>query len=243
MKIQRPAVSSLSCSDGRPLSVLKGHKLQIQDTQILLDGRILSWSDDGTLRLWSNDGVPLTVLEGHAGWVMGAQILADGRILSWAKDRALRLWDGRSGRCHAILEGHTAPVVCAQALTDGRILSWSWDNTLRLWDNDGRMIETIQIKKLFSAPKEIWQTFLENELTSSISGIYGLANTVYLGVESSGAPNCIQWHGKSDCTARHLFDDGRSFITQGNGQVCQLKVYVGNEVVVDMRKLAPSFFV
>ena len=33
----------------------------------LEDGRLLSWSDDATLRLWGADGAPGPALEGHEG--------------------------------------------------------------------------------------------------------------------------------------------------------------------------------
>ncbi|MCI4665504.1 MAG: hypothetical protein MRY74_12350, partial [Neomegalonema sp.] len=59
---------------------------------ILADGRILSWSFDKTLRLWSAKGAEIAVLEGHRGDVLGAEILADGRILSWSNDDTLRIW-------------------------------------------------------------------------------------------------------------------------------------------------------
>jgi WD40 repeat protein len=60
--------------------------------------RLLSWSWDGTLRLWDvQSGACLHELKGHSDWVRGALALADDRILSWSEDRTLRLWDGQSG--------------------------------------------------------------------------------------------------------------------------------------------------
>jgi WD40 repeat protein len=65
---------------------------------VLADGRILSWSDDGTLRLWERStGALLVTLEGHSRPVRGATVLPDGRILSWSQDRTLRLWEGSTG--------------------------------------------------------------------------------------------------------------------------------------------------
>jgi WD40 repeat protein len=103
--------------------------------QALSDGRLLSWSDDGTLQLWDGrSGACLVVLEGHDWLVRGVQELSDGRLLSWSNDKSLRLWDGQSGACLAVLEGHSDRVRGVQALSDGRLLSWSLDKTLRLWD-------------------------------------------------------------------------------------------------------------
>ena len=67
----------------------------------LRDGRLLSWSKDSTLRLWTADGQSLRVFEGHTGGVTGAVELGNGRLLCWSwDDRTLRLWtaDGQSLR-------------------------------------------------------------------------------------------------------------------------------------------------
>ena len=78
---------------GTPLNTIKGHKNWVNGAAILDDGRILSWSDDTTLRLWDSNGAPLTTIKGHEEAVLGAAILDDGRILSWSSDSTLRLWD------------------------------------------------------------------------------------------------------------------------------------------------------
>jgi WD40 repeat protein len=102
---------------------------------VLPDGRILSWADDKTLRIWdAQSGACLITLEGHTDPVNGATVLPDGRILSWADDKTLRIWDAQSGACLTALEGHTSPVWGATVLPDGRILSWAHDATLRIWD-------------------------------------------------------------------------------------------------------------
>ena len=117
------------------LAVLEGHTERVNGAQVLPNGRILSWSNDNTLRLWDGEsGAALAVLEGHTDWINGAQVLPDGRILSWSHDNTLRLWDGASGAALAVLEGHTKRVNGAKVLPNGRILSSSADNTLRLWD-------------------------------------------------------------------------------------------------------------
>jgi WD40 repeat protein len=117
------------------LAVLEGHTHAVNGAEVLADGRLVSWSWDGTLRLWDGQsGACLMVLEGHTRGVKGVQALSDGRLLSWSNDGTLRLWDGQSGACLAVLEGHTFQVEGVQVLADGRLLSWSNDKTPRLWD-------------------------------------------------------------------------------------------------------------
>jgi WD40 repeat protein len=132
---------------GEVLRCLFGHQELVNGALSLPDGRILTWSDDKTLRLWvefdhddENFGYfdDVAVLEGHTREVRGAQLLADGRILSWSDDKTLRLWDGQTGKALAVLEGHTNGVSGALHLSDGRILSWcpGFDYCLRMWNGE-----------------------------------------------------------------------------------------------------------
>ena len=119
------------------LRELKGHGGPVLGATALGDGRLLSWSDDGTLRLWTSNGTELPELAGHGNAVRGGTVLSDGRLLSWSADGTLRLW-GSNGEAIARLVGHRRSVTGATVLKDGRLLSWSDDETLRLWTSDGR---------------------------------------------------------------------------------------------------------
>ena len=65
--------------------------------------RILSWSDDNTLRLWdAATGKQIGPAMTHGDRVNGATFdKEERRILSWSRDKTLRLWtrDGRADRC------------------------------------------------------------------------------------------------------------------------------------------------
>ena len=124
------------------LAVLEGHSAGINGAQMLSDGRILSWSDDGTLRLWDiNSGYPITILEGHTGRIKGVQVLSDGRILSWSRDNTLRLWNG-NGQLLAVLTKYFN-VDGVLILSDDRILSWG-GSFLRLRDsNSGKLLAVL----------------------------------------------------------------------------------------------------
>ena len=128
------------------LRVLEGHTWQVDGALALPDGRLLSWSQDNTLRLWDGaTAAALGTLVGHTRSVRGALALPDGRLLSWSWDHTLRLWDGATGVVLGTLVGHTKGVTGARALPDGRLLSWSGDKTLRLWDGaTGAAIATLE---------------------------------------------------------------------------------------------------
>jgi WD40 repeat protein len=117
------------------LFVLEGHTGGVNGAIELQDGRVLSWSDDSTLRIWNLVSSKCdAVLEGHTDSVKGAIELRDRRVLSWSWDETLRIWNSMSGQCVAVLEGHTGGVNGAIELQDGRVLSWSDDSTLRIWN-------------------------------------------------------------------------------------------------------------
>ena len=104
------------------------------------DGRrIVSGSNDNTLRLWdAASGKPIgPPLQGHTDVVRSVAFSPDGRrIVSGSDDNTLRLWDAATGRpIGPPLRAPTSGVISVAFSPDGRrIVSGSWDNTLRLWD-------------------------------------------------------------------------------------------------------------
>jgi WD40 repeat protein len=103
------------------------------------DGRrIVSGSDDNTLRVWDADsGQLIGALAGHTDKVTSVAFSPDGHlIVSGGWDNSVRLWDARTGQpIGAPLTGHTDKVVSVAFSPDGRrIVSGSADGTLRLWD-------------------------------------------------------------------------------------------------------------
>ena len=87
----------------------RAHRPQdsVHGALLLPDGRVLSWSDDGTLRVWDVATGEGRALTGHDGLGHGALLLPDGRVLSWSADRTLRVWDVATGEGRA-LTGHDA---------------------------------------------------------------------------------------------------------------------------------------
>ena len=79
--------------------------------------RILSWSDDSTLRLWDvATGQQIGPAMKHDGPVNGALLTKDEtRILSWSDDHTLRLWDVATGQQIGPAMKHDGTVMGARA--------------------------------------------------------------------------------------------------------------------------------
>ena len=115
---------------------LAGHTGPVNAVVITADGkRIVSASEDGTLRAWN----PVT---GRTRSLMicrapvRALAIADGGFLvSGAADGTLRVWEPVSGYLKHVLPGHTAPVTALAAPGVERlVVSTAADGTLRVWN-------------------------------------------------------------------------------------------------------------
>ena len=120
---------------------LTGHTDRVAGIGVLPDGRVLSGSDDTTIKVWDlekPDGEQCThTLTGHTSWVRCIGVLPDGRVLSGSDDRTIKVWDLEKPdgeQCTHTLTGHTALVRCIGVLPDGRVLSGSYDTTIKVWD-------------------------------------------------------------------------------------------------------------
>nr|VFJ54228.1 MAG: WD40 repeat [Candidatus Kentron sp. FW] len=84
---------------GKTLQILRGHTDDIYAVAFSPDGaRLVTGSDDHTLRLWDGDGNPIKVLTGHTDDVMAAAFTPDGKyLLSGGYDKSIRLWDAGTG--------------------------------------------------------------------------------------------------------------------------------------------------
>jgi hypothetical protein len=94
-------------------------------------GRVLTWSDDRTLRIWQvRERRVVAVLAGHTGAVTGAARGDDGTIVSWGSDRTARRWRA-DGTLDATFE-HPARVARAAWLPGGGVATLA-DDGVRAW--------------------------------------------------------------------------------------------------------------
>lgn len=121
------------CGPIRPSKILKGHDDHVITCLQFSGSRVVSGSDDGTLKVWSaTTGKCLRTLVGHTGGVWSSQ-LSGNIIVSGSTDRTLKVWNADTGYCIHTLYGHTSTVRCMD-MKDGKVVSGSRDGTLRVWD-------------------------------------------------------------------------------------------------------------
>jgi WD40 repeat protein len=96
--------------------------------------RVLSWSQDGTVRVWDIAANRALAEHKHAWMVLGASWDREGkRVLSWGEHGTVRVWDIAANRALAEHEHHW--VLGASWDREGkRVLSWSADGTVRILD-------------------------------------------------------------------------------------------------------------
>ena len=115
--------------------VLRGHTAPLTGLRFTPDGqRMVTGSEDGTVRVWHLGTGTGTVLRGHTGHVKHLALSPDGRTLaSSGKDGTVRLWSVETGEALGLLRGHGQEAALV-FLPEGRLLSLGEDDTLRLWD-------------------------------------------------------------------------------------------------------------
>ena len=102
--------------------------------------RIVSGSDDSTVRLWDLEGNAIAKpFSGHQSYVYSVGFSPDGlTIVSGSYDRTIRLWDLRGNPVGQPFAGHEDYITSVAFSPDGQmIVSGSGDRTIRLWDLEG----------------------------------------------------------------------------------------------------------
>ena len=113
--------------------------LQVDD-----DGRIITGSDDSTIKVWNGQtGKLLGTLIGHQGGVWALKAVGN-LLVSGSTDRSLIVWDlGGMVRKWDLL-GHTSTVRCLEIVGE-LVVSGSRDGTVRVWHwPSGRLVYLLQ---------------------------------------------------------------------------------------------------
>lgn len=131
-------------ADGKLLSVLEGHEDRVTMLLYRGDGRIISGSMDGTLRVWKSTGGDCLRVVASGSRIAGGTLCPDGSILTWSGSK-VTLWSPTvaNPRTFDTAEGYYSEdeskydVVGAMMVTSSHwIVTWSespWQS-LKLWN-------------------------------------------------------------------------------------------------------------
>ncbi|HEV3238205.1 MAG TPA: WD40 repeat domain-containing protein, partial [Gemmataceae bacterium] len=117
---------------------ITAHRQPMSQILVAADGRIVTASEDGTIRIWDGETGKQRLKLTHEHWVRSIAVSPDGKkLVSSSLDDTVCLWDLTTGRKIYKLPGH-GNLGGRRAVgfsTDGKsFLSWGDDMYLRKWD-------------------------------------------------------------------------------------------------------------
>ncbi|KIJ08253.1 hypothetical protein PAXINDRAFT_49571, partial [Paxillus involutus ATCC 200175] len=129
-------VSSKKASHRVPVQILEGHECWVRCVRFCPDeDKLVTGSEDETLRVWNRTTGAVEVLRGHSGSVREVDVSRDGKmIVSGSEDKTVRIWNRESRETMHVFEDHKDWVRSVQFSADStRVVSGSDDNTVRVW--------------------------------------------------------------------------------------------------------------
>jgi WD40 repeat protein len=119
---------------------IQGHTKIVTGLLPLPRQRALTWSDDGTLRIWNVRARRAEgVLEGHGPAVIGAAVTDDGGIVSWGSDGTARRWSANGAPLatyehpFGVRRAAALPGVGVATLADDGVRAWTGSGAPRFW--------------------------------------------------------------------------------------------------------------
>ncbi len=124
---------------GRELAKCRLYASRVTSVCATQDGKIVTGSEDTTIRIWDMRSNQLTTCRGHEGRVTSVCVTLDGKIVSGSYDTTVHIWD-ISRNQFILCSGHQGKVMSVCVTKDGKIVSASEDTTVRVWDMEGNQL-------------------------------------------------------------------------------------------------------
>ncbi|MBN3321953.1 APAF factor, partial [Atractosteus spatula] len=125
--------------------VLEGHTEQVKKFILLDSSRLLSWSFDGTVKVWNMaTGELIQDIFCHKGAILSCDVSPDGKKFSSASaDKTAKVWSFASSGLLHTLRGHKACVRSVRFSGDGTCLATGDDHgEIRIWGVvDGALLQ------------------------------------------------------------------------------------------------------
>ncbi|XP_054242769.1 apoptotic protease-activating factor 1 isoform X4 [Indicator indicator] len=116
---------------------LRGHKEAIKDFRLLENSKLLSWSFDGTVKVWNiTTGNTEKDFACHGGAVLSCAVSPDGsKFSSTSADKTAKIWSFESSSVLHELKGHEACVRCCAFSPNNKLMATGDDKgEIRIWD-------------------------------------------------------------------------------------------------------------
>jgi WD40 repeat protein len=119
---------------GQCVNGVMEHTDAVAGAYLLPDGRILTWSNDRTLKICTQDGIVEATLKGHENNIRNAFVLANGDIVSWSDDATVRIWDTLKAQLKCVFAQHNSLILHVWSVSTNLLLSQSLDGRCYVWD-------------------------------------------------------------------------------------------------------------
>uniref|UniRef100_A0A8C5N8Q5 Apoptotic protease-activating factor 1 n=1 Tax=Gouania willdenowi TaxID=441366 RepID=A0A8C5N8Q5_GOUWI len=132
----------VSAADNCNRLQLQGHKEQVRSFSLLSDSTLLSWSYDGTVKVWNTESAEkVQDIEAHRGAILSCDVSTDGRLFATTSADKTAKWT--IDTFHHTLSGHQDCVRSCRFSWDGQRLATGDDNgEIRLWNvMDGALLK------------------------------------------------------------------------------------------------------
>lgn len=204
-------------SSGVLVSEMQGDGNRIYEVRALHDGRIAADSSWDGVHVWSANGELLATIEGH----ILLNSLPDGKIVTSSPD-VTAVWSAE-GRLMM-----TLPPSCAvEALPDGGLVSLAEDSTMTRWEPHGELLASERGDAAVLFRRTALIIFGDDKFVSQ-TALRGLSSAAVLDTFLTAETIRLRWQGECECHPVSLSADGKAMVTEDNGQVSALQLYIGN---------------